>query len=355
MNNHTTVMAKYSDMHTNFVKEILRQLCHPVTGITKNLSPSPVTIDDWNKCLSSVYGWVNVGIDEKTANIFHELKIGEVIPSNSADMNIYTYGFATSEIARLLGLERKKEKNYRAILNYYSFLKLINMLLNCRETEYQIKFNNSLKLIFNDINPKTFWLNILVTEQISDYLQANEIGEVIVKEGTNDNTHIIKSQQTLEENKNLPTIWEYESNNNKTDTFTDKVVEVFNSGGDVTGYEDIDDEDDEDLIEDVNYVVEDDEVCDYVTNQCEDIDDEDDVKCGNKMEELNSHFQQIQTDTDTEISETPYRLVMNNTTFLKLINITYSGSNSMYNHVNFFQLIGGESEDFSGLFGKLQI
>ena len=333
-NNKMSVMDKYTDMHTNFVKEILRQLCHPITGVTKNLSPAPVTIDDWNKCLSSLYGWINVGIDEKTANIFHELKIGEVIPSNPADMNIYTYGFATSELSRLLGLKRKK-KEFRAILNYYSFLKLINILLNCQETEYQIKFNNSLKLIFKDINPRTFWLNILVTEQTAGYLQSNDIGEVIVKEGTDDNTHIIKSQN-VEENKRFPTVWEYEKNNisddKKTDIINcDNIDEVCEDiDEDVVEDDEVCEDIDEDVVEDGDVdedLVKDDEVGNYITNQCDDI----------------------------EISETPYRLVMNNTTFLKLINSTCCLSNSMYKNVNFFQLMGGESEDFSGLFGKLQI
>jgi hypothetical protein len=306
-------MAKYTDMRTTFVKEILRQLCHPVTGITKKLSPSPVTLDDWNKCLLSVYGWVNVEINEKTANILHELKIGEVIPSSSANMNIYTYGFATVEIEKILVLEGKKD--YRAILNYYSFSRLINILLNAREIEYKNKFNNSLNLIFNNINPKTFWINILVTEKTADYLKANEIGEIIVKEGLDNNNNIIKAPQNLQEIKRPPTVWEY---NPDDVSCKDDIKQCAN--------------------------VEDDIIYNNDTNQCKDIDEDYTEQCYD-----------INEDNDENIQQIHYRLIMNNTSFLKLINSTYNVNNSMYKNVNFFQLIGGESEDFSGLFGKMQI
>ena len=55
---------------------------------------------------------------------------------------------------------------------------------------------------------------------------------------------------------------------------------------------------------------------------------------------------------------------MNNTTLLKLINSTYDDNQkiykntddtSMYKHLDFFQLMGGYKEDFSKLFGKLNI
>ena len=61
------------DLNNKCLKEILRQMCHPVTGLSKDLIPSPVTVEEWIQCLNSIYGWVNVGISEKVANIFYTL------------------------------------------------------------------------------------------------------------------------------------------------------------------------------------------------------------------------------------------------------------------------------------------
>jgi hypothetical protein len=302
------------EKHNDIIKEILRQLCHPITGITKNLSPAPLSIDDWNKCLPCVYGWINIGIDEKTANIFHELKIGEVIPSSPANLNIYTYGFATYEIAKILQLEQPN-KDYRAILNYYSFFKLINIILNPQDNAYQINFKNSLKLIFNDIDPKTFWLNILVTEQIAGYLKSNEIGEVIVKEGIDDNNTVIQK------NNNLPTVWE---NINNSENKLNKL-------------------DEKDEIEELEEL-----------DEIEELEELDEIK---DLEDIldDNVFEDDSLECDVDKPQIPYRLLMNNTTFLKLINSVCIINNSMYKHLNLFQLMGGESEDFSGLFGKMQI
>ena len=149
-----------------FIREILRQLCHPIKGISKNMTPTPITMYDWNRCLSSLYGWVNIEINEKMATNLHQIKIGQVIPDGPANMDIYISSFATSEIGKLLGfnvcnfptieLEKlleseKKGKNYRAIMNYSSFSKLISILLNSQSNEYITKFNTSLCRKFGEI------------------------------------------------------------------------------------------------------------------------------------------------------------------------------------------------------------
>ena len=247
------------DLNNKCLKEILRQMCHPITGLSKDLSSSPVTVEEWVQCLSSVYGWVSVGINEKVANIFYELKLGEVIPSNSCNLNIYTYGFANIEIDKFLNTDT--EKKYRAILNYYSFCKLTSIISNTGDSEYSKKFNYSLKVIY-DCEPETFWLNIVVSNKAAEYLILNKIGEIIVNEGLNEESNIIKSKESV---------------------------------------------------------------------------------CETEMEESDCK-------TEMEESDLPYRLVLNNTTFLKIINMI-----CIYKNVNLYESIGGDKEDFSGLFGKLQI
>ena len=114
-------------------------------------------------------------------------------------MDIYTYGFATTEIGKLLNFG-ESEKKYKVIINYYSFLRLIDILLNSQDKEYYLKFNTSLNTIFKDINPSTFWLNFIISEEIAEYLKINNIGEVIVKEGSKKDTVNVKSKL---EKKNL--------------------------------------------------------------------------------------------------------------------------------------------------------
>ena len=70
MNNQTVI----PDNHIAFLRETVRQICHPVTGLSKSLFPPPVLLGDWKKCFDALYGWVNIGIEEKIAGVFHELK-----------------------------------------------------------------------------------------------------------------------------------------------------------------------------------------------------------------------------------------------------------------------------------------
>jgi hypothetical protein len=129
-----------------------------------------------------VWGWVDIGIEDDTATMFNELQIGEVIPRLPPNMDIFKNTFSTRIIGKLLGITRPNRK-YRVIMNFYSFSRLIKIILNCRSNDFQTKFNKDLKETFTDIIPRRFWLNVLVTEDVANYLRANEIGEVIVKDG----------------------------------------------------------------------------------------------------------------------------------------------------------------------------
>ena len=75
--------------HKTFIREIVRQLVHPVTGLPKNLSPKPIVLNDWIKCLGFLDSWVNLGISEDMAKVLCNLKIGEVVPATEPNMYIY--------------------------------------------------------------------------------------------------------------------------------------------------------------------------------------------------------------------------------------------------------------------------
>ena len=327
--NTKTVM---SNNNISFIRETVRQICHPINGLSKNFVQPPVLLKDWNKCLDSLYGWVNIGIEQNVANVFHELKIGEVIPSKAANMDIYTYGFATTEIGKLLNFG-ESEKKYKVIINYYSFLRLIDILLNSQDKEYYLKFNTSLNTIFKDINPSTFWLNFIISEEIAEYLKINNIGEVIVKEGSKKDTVNVKSK--LEKKKS---IWktiesDIESNiENKLDISDDYDEYNDNEGDDI------------DIIDDI-------------------YEDSDTEKNNTYLDKSKSYLSDIEnkteitTDDYTEIYNepiSPYRLVMNNFTLLTLINYACSISNNTNDNTNIYELMGGDDDEFTSLFGNLQ-
>jgi len=297
--------------HIIFIREITRQLCHPKTGLPKDLYPQPVTLGDWNKCLKSLYGWVNVGIEKNVAEVFHELQIGEVIPSTSPNMDIYNYGFATSEIGRILNT-KSNDKSYRAIINYYSFSRLIEILMNSQSNDYCVKFNNSLRNIFTDVKPDTFWLNILVPPDTAEYLKLNEIGEVIVKEGSGENAKL-ESKNSISE----PAIWK----------INDK-------------------EDEEDIDESYSLNEKQSEEHKDVFSEIKDFSE---IKVTNESNNLNEN-----TDND-EHEQTQYRLVMNNSTLLNLLIYACNLNGSATSDVNIFKYMGGEDDEFVNLFGTLQI
>lgn len=308
--------------HKLFMREITRQLCHHTTGLPKDLSPLPVTLGDWKKCLNSLYGWVNIGIEQNVAEMFHELNIGEVIPSTPPSIDIYNYGFAPNEIGRHLGMgkdnnEDKEDKDYRAIINYYSFSRLITFMMKSKNQEYCIKFNESLKNVFTDVNPKTFWLNILITESVTEYLKENKIGEVIVKEGSSGESAMLESSiKAMKE----PAVWDMEG---------------------------VDEEEDEEPeVKKQNTVY----PPNYHTDDLEYIDDLEDIEDFSELKVSDESEKKVE-----EADPTPFRLVMNNATLLNLINYSCHLNGNTHDDTNVFQLMGGEDDEFTNLFGMLQI
>lgn len=172
-----------SNKHNSFIKEIVRQISHPINGLTKSLSPSPVSLNDWKKCLSFLYGWVNIGINDNMANAFRELRIGEVVPTTSPNMYIYNNEFASNEIGLFLGVNEGND--YRVIINYHSFSKLISLLLSNKDADYCNKFSKSMTEYYSDIKQEEFWMDLPICEKAADILKNNDMGEVIVNKKTN--------------------------------------------------------------------------------------------------------------------------------------------------------------------------
>ena len=319
MNNQTVIL----DNKIALLRETVRQICHPVNGLSKSFFPPPILIGDWKKCLDSTYGWVNIGIEQNIASVLYELKIGEVIPDNSANMDIYTFGFSTVEIGKLLNFG-ESEKNYKVIINYYSFLRLIDILRNGQDKEYCLKFNTSLNTIFKDINPSTFWLNFIISEETAQYLKNNNIGEVIVKEGSRKDNAMLKSKFEKKE----PAIWK--NIYNDIDEEVDRYSEEFENNED--------DEDDEN------------------NETYSDKYEQNDVSDNEKKEDFNDKTENNMEDDIKRYNEpdAPYRLIMNNVTLLKLILYSCTISNNINDNTNVYELMGGDDGDFTSLFGNLQ-
>ena len=218
-------MSRFSEKHTKFIIEVVRLIVHPITGIGKKMIPIPKTYQDWRACLmgSETYGWVDLGISDKMADVFKEVKVGEVIPRLSQYMDIYKNSYSTQIISKLLGLTDKENIEKRAVLNYYSFSRLMQIITNSTTKEYTLKFNEDIKKVFKGIDPRTFWLNLFVSERVAWYLTANQIGEVIVNEGSDDKfKHVVKKQKRVK--------WK---NTNETKNMTDDNDESMDIEGEI--------------------------------------------------------------------------------------------------------------------------
>ena len=174
-------------MERKIIREVTRQLTNPINGLPKNLDPPPKTLLEWGRCLESIDGWINLGITKKMSGVFIQLKIGEVVPECSSNLDFYTFGFATVEIHNFLQYRVRNEKKYILVLNYYSFCKLIKLMLSNKSKEYCISFHKSLKQIFQVCTESNFWLQVPITQEIKDFLQSLKIGEIILKNGKNQN------------------------------------------------------------------------------------------------------------------------------------------------------------------------
>jgi hypothetical protein len=339
--------------HNVFVLETVRQLCHPVTGL-KCFSPLPVSLGDWKKCLTSIYGWVNIGIEKNIADTFYELNIGEVCPSTEANMDIYTDGFATTEIRKLLNLS-ESEKNYKVILNYYSFSKLVGMLVNNTNEEYCLKMNTSLNTIFKDTNPLTFWLNVVISEQTARYLKLNDIGEIIVKEGSTHDTARLNSDFENKEKVLWKTEYiEIEDSESNTGGDNEGENEGDNEGDNEDDNEGDNEDDNEGDNEDKEYV----DLKKNVSMNDEDNESENEDNDENDNENDNENKEKADIKDDIKTKNEyflPYRLIMNNFTLLKLITYACSISNNTNDNTNVSELLGGDECDFTGLFCNLQI
>jgi hypothetical protein len=180
-----------SQKHKNFIISLAARIVSRDDGVGKVLNPFPRTQPEWNKCLGSISGWVDIGVDDNLADILREFNIGEVIPRLESDKTIFKNTYCNQLISKCLGLT-KKDRRYRAILNYNSFKKLLKIIENYHKDK---RFIDDVKETYASVVPRVFWVNLEIPEEIKLYLESNNIGEIINKEGETD---IIKNGYDME-------------------------------------------------------------------------------------------------------------------------------------------------------------
>jgi len=311
-------------MDKKCIQEVTRQLCHPEYGVSRNLKPFPMTLYSWKKCLETLYGWVNLGIHEKVAKMFLQLKIGEVIPSGSSNLDFYTFGFASTEIQKFLQYRAHSEKNYVLILNYYSFRKTIEIMLKGKSEEYKIMFYKSFKQIFSSCKEKTFWLHIPICENMKELFTIHNIGEVVVKDGT-------KRHRIDNDMGNKKVEWEDTPKDLENTTTTIDTMSSLMNNTHISSVKEMDDIDDIDNIDDID-----------------DIDDNDMKDCIKESDD------DIETDTTVKYDDYTYRIVMNNKSLLSFLEYSCRIHN-IHITEDIFTRVGAYNDTLEELFGSLSI
>jgi hypothetical protein len=276
-------------INKRFVNEIIRQICHPKTGISRHFYPKPSKLSEWIKCLNNTFGWVNIGINDKMETLFRKLNIGEVISTETFNMNLYKNGFATNEICKFLQLNSSETK-YRSMMNYKSFTKLINIILTGKSNEYRRIFNESFNKIFTNIHPRIFWLNILINDVVANFLFKNKIGEVIVKDTDMESD---SESSSVELNDNMDcSDYNFDIENPNTNDMDEKIY-------------------------------------------------------NRKID--------IEKDSENQLDNIYFRLVMNNKTLLNFIEYGCQINNIKDTNTNIFEAMGGNDDDLLNIFGRMKI
>lgn len=162
--------------------EVTQQIVHPTTGLAKYLSPQPVTLQQWCNFLYSLCGWVNVGIDDDIAEIMRPFGIGVVVAAVNPDLSIYSNRLAARLICKALQMENK-EKEWKLILNYDSFIKLakqVRSMISCSKIE---SFDQDMNMWLKTLTDRIFWLNIPIPDKVANHIRQLNIGEIITAGG----------------------------------------------------------------------------------------------------------------------------------------------------------------------------
>lgn len=304
-------------MDKKCIQEVTRQLCHPEIGLPANKSlPNPKSLLDWKKCLEDIDGWVNLSISNNMAKVFLHLKIGEVIPSGASNLDFYTFGFATTEIQKFLMYRKHNDKTHILILNYYSFSRFINILLQNKSKEYCIGFHKSIKNIFRNCSENVFWVHIPICEYIKHIMEKHHIGEIIIN---NDYTR------------------EHIKNNN---TYTD-IDNDMNDNVDDDVYDDVDD----DVDDDVGYNMNDD------NDTSGDIDIDELSTC---IKNTSLHVHSSDDNKRKKRNIDPYRIIMNNKSLLYFLELSCK-IHDIPPTSNIFESVGSYDNSLEDLFGSLTI
>lgn len=158
--------------YNEYICELTRQLVHPQEGIEQ---PQLKTFRQWISFIQGRDAWVNAGIDEKTADVIRNLPFGQVITNTISDYSLFRFGNLGQTIQKKL-YSSKKEAQYRIVLNYLSFDKLISFMGNEISHDDYSAWKQT-------INPRVFWIHFLVSQDKINWLQRNNIGVIVSTQG----------------------------------------------------------------------------------------------------------------------------------------------------------------------------
>lgn len=305
---------------------------HPKTGLPKDLVPPPRTLEEWQRCLQGMQGWINAGVEDDIADVMRPFGLGEVVAAVNPDLTIYSNRFAAHKIFECLG-GNVDEKPYRLIMNYDSFIKMASRIHTLIKKNEVMGFNADMSAWIKDLVPRVFWVNYRVPEKVANHMRELCIGEVITAEGKSDFLDL-----HLKEPDNDKITWD-ECGDYVTEE--DKVEDALARccGGWECG-------EDDDIYED-------------------DIEDGNDEMTGVKgLPTFVKSFRISDSKEDnTENKEfrltnnSPFRFILNQKSLFTLIMITLQNGNVNVQggQVNVYEALGGEDEDLVSIFSKMAI
>lgn len=161
----------------NIIRETVLHITDPENGVPSHLEYDPQTYINWVDIFEETEGWIKAGIDDKEATIYNFLNIGEVIPNIAPNLDIFN---SSCPVKRILVFLESNKREKKVILNYYSFVKLLK-LMNTDDKE----FRDQLYLFLKNINARTFWLNLCISDEKAEILEKHHIGQVTTMDGGN--------------------------------------------------------------------------------------------------------------------------------------------------------------------------
>ena len=86
--------------------ELTKALLHPKKGFTSEINENLKSYEDWEIFLKDRDSWVMFTTNKNMANILDKQKIGEVIPDDISNLDIYNSCFCCSIISEFLEIQK---------------------------------------------------------------------------------------------------------------------------------------------------------------------------------------------------------------------------------------------------------